>query len=121
MRPLAGGHMTTSREAPEGFKCTWCDEYPYKACHHKTAAGKFTSEHRMLSLMQEAYENEQLRMAGGDFHQARANMEGITREPIHSDIESMKGMWETEQTCECGSGSNAIGPGHSDWCRRYLP
>jgi hypothetical protein len=29
--------------------------------------------------------------------------------------------FEEEQpaTCECGSGSNLMGPGHSSWCRRY--
>jgi hypothetical protein len=25
------------------------------------------------------------------------------------------------ETCECGTGNDAIGPGHSDWCRRYHP
>ena len=28
-----------------------------------------------------------------------------------------EGAWEV--VCECGSGSNAIGPGHSDWCGCY--
>jgi hypothetical protein len=23
------------------------------------------------------------------------------------------------ETCECGTGNNAVGPGHSTWCRRY--
>ncbi len=28
--------------------------------------------------------------------------------------------WELEPKCECGSGSNAMGPGHSDYCACYL-
>jgi hypothetical protein len=28
---------------------------------------------------------------------------------------------EALETCECGTGNDAIGPGHSDWCRRYHP
>jgi hypothetical protein len=27
----------------------------------------------------------------------------------------------TPEPCECGTGNDAIGPGHSDWCRRYRP
>lgn len=25
-----------------------------------------------------------------------------------------------DERCECGSGNDAMGPGHSDWCKRYL-
>lgn len=43
---------------------------------------------------------------------------------------SIRGAWENvesdslhpresaDETCECGSGSNEVGPGHSSYCRR---
>jgi hypothetical protein len=99
---LAGGGVMTSKEAPEGFKCGWCVGYPYEAHQHKTDGGEFTAEHRMLktkSLMQEAYDAAIAQTTPWPWFPA---------EPAST-------------TCECGSGSNAIGPGHSDWCRRFIP
>lgn len=56
----------------------------------------------------------------------------IARQPIKSDLITgsayappvgpmTSGVWDIMHPvgCQCGSGSNLVGPGHSDWCQCY--
>ncbi len=39
---------------------------------------------------------------------------------LHTYAKAYEGECTLEPKCECGSGSNAMGPGHSDYCACYL-